>query len=218
MRIVGVDVGSVTQNNFAWAALDDGQPAALPWGRMPEGAAAAVVHALHAGTPVVLVLEAPCCVPVPGPDHQQRLGAARTGEGNRPWSAGAGSGSLATGLAQGAWLLREIARSAPDTTATTSPQRWRAGHAELLLMEAFISGKGKNPPGPDGQHIRDAQDAAHAAHTLLDHGSDPLSTICCPDTDGATAFNLLAAMALHAGLTTDPDELRNDVLVARIQH
>lgn len=42
-------------------------------------------------------------VPVPGgqPDAWRGLGKARYGERNRPWSAGAGAGALATGLAQG---------------------------------------------------------------------------------------------------------------------
>ena len=50
-------------------------------------------------------------VPVPGgqPDTWQGLGKARCGKRNRPWSAGASAGALATGLAQGAWMLRQLA-------------------------------------------------------------------------------------------------------------
>ena len=47
---------------------------------------------------------------VPVPDGQPGawhwLGeSTAVNEGNRPWSAGAGAGALATRLAQGAWML-----------------------------------------------------------------------------------------------------------------
>jgi hypothetical protein len=52
---------------------------------------------------------------VPGtkPHAWRGLGKARDGEGNRPWPAGAGAGALATGLAQGAWMLRRSPQPSP---------------------------------------------------------------------------------------------------------
>lgn len=61
---------------------------------------------------MALGFEAPLMVPVSpvGVDGWTTLGQARQGETvdggrSRPWSAGAGSGALATGLAQLAWVL-----------------------------------------------------------------------------------------------------------------
>jgi hypothetical protein len=64
-RVVAVDVGSV-RSNFAWAALDlpDREPVGVG-GADPEGAAVAVLDALHAGLRVALGFEAPLMVPVP---------------------------------------------------------------------------------------------------------------------------------------------------------
>jgi hypothetical protein len=73
-------------------------------------------------------------VPVPGskPDGRRGLGKARGGEGNRPWSAGAGSGALATGLAQGAWMLRQLSATVSghgDDTARIVAARSRVAIA-----------------------------------------------------------------------------------------
>jgi hypothetical protein len=82
-----------------------------------------LASALRPGTQAALLLEAPIAVPVPGGelDAWRRLEKARDGEGNRPWSAGAGAGALATGLAQGAWMLRQLAVTVPGLVATTQP-------------------------------------------------------------------------------------------------
>jgi hypothetical protein len=76
-------------------------------------------------------------VPVPhGPGEAWRLlGKARYGEGNRPWSAGAGGTVLATGLAQGAWMLRQLSAAVPGLAATTQPGPWQRQAAPLLLAK-----------------------------------------------------------------------------------
>jgi hypothetical protein len=70
-----------------------------------------------------LLLEVPMSVPVPDgqPDAWRTLGKARHAEGNRPWPAGAGAAALATGLAQGAWMLRQLAVMVPGLAATRRP-------------------------------------------------------------------------------------------------
>ena len=153
-----------------------------------------------------MLLEAPMSVPVPDgqPDAWRALGKARNGEGNRPWSAGAGAAAWATGLAQGAWMLRQLAVMVPGLAVTTRPGSWRHGGAQLLLAEAFITAAGKPEPLPAGQ---DAADAAAAGLAL----AEPLgsSVRCVPQEP----FNLLAAMALWTGLRIDPAELHAEVLV-----
>lgn len=92
MRVVGVDIGSVrTPSRFAWAVVDSEERAVLSYGDEPEGAVQALAQSLAEDGRAVLAVEAPMAVPVPDPtnDEWQWLGRARTGEGNRPWSAGA---------------------------------------------------------------------------------------------------------------------------------
>ncbi|MFF5045055.1 hypothetical protein [Streptomyces nigra] len=213
--VVAVDVGSVRTGSFAWAAVDMPGHTLTAHGDDPAGAAGALSAALTDGASAVLALEAPMSVPVPR--DWKLLGKGRTGEGNRAWSASAGAGALATGLAQGAWLLAEIARALPGLAATTQVSRWRGaadgGGAPLLLVEAFVSGEGKPVPTALGPHAADAEAAARAvAERLADEdGTDGTDMTCAPQR----AFSLLAAQAHWAGLAVAGDELALDVLVVR---
>lgn len=213
IRVVAVDIGSVGQSSkFAWAAFDAPGRDLIAAGTDPETAVSALAPGLLAGARAALLLEAPMSVPVPDgqPGAWRKLGKARDGEGNRPWSAGAGAAVLATGLAQGAWMLRQLTLTVPGLAATTQPRSWPRGGAPLLLAEAFITAAGKPGPLPAGQDAADAAAAGLALAEML-NGPGPLASAvrCAP----REPFNLLAAMALWAGLRVDPAELHAEVLV-----
>ncbi len=171
---------------------------------------------LLTGAQAVLLLEAPMSVLVPGgrPDAWHGLGKARCGERDRPWSAGAGAGALATGLVPGGWMLGQLAITVPGLAATTQPRTWRRGDAQLLLAEVFITASGKLEPLPAGQHAADAVAAGLALVDVLDSSAPITSRVCCAPHD---PFNLLAAMALWAGLRIDLAELHAEVLVVAAQ-
>jgi hypothetical protein len=216
-RVVAVDIGSVRPpSKFAWAAFDAPGRDAVDEGTHPQSAVSALVPGLLTGAQAALVLEAPMSVPVPGgrQDAWHELGKARRGERDRPWSAGAGAGALATGLAQGGWMLRQLAITVPGLATTTQPGTWRRGHAQLLLAEAFITASGKPEPLPAGQHAADAVAAGLALVEILDSSAPITSPVCCSPQD---PFNLLAAMALWAGLRIDHAELHAEVLVVAAQ-
>jgi hypothetical protein len=197
--VVAVDIGSVRPpSKFAWAAFDAAGRGLVNSGTDPESAVSALVPGLLTGGQAALLLEAPMSVPVSGgrPDAWRGLGEARRGERNRPWPAGAGAGALATGLAEGAWMLRQIAVTVPGLAATTRPRSWRHGGAQLLLAEAFITASGKREPLPAGQHAADAVAAGLALAEVLDSPAPLVSSVCCSPRD---SFNLLAAMALWRG-------------------
>lgn len=217
MRVVGVDIGSVkAPSKFAWAAVDSLERPVVTSGEDPASAVQAVVQSLTSDGCAVLSIEAPMAIPVPAPngDDWQWLGRARTGEGNRPWSAGAGAGALATGIAQTAWMLSRLRALAPRATATTQTQRFHDGQAELLLTEAFVSATGKPIPVVAGQHAADAEAAARATLTYLTHDAEDLSEVVCAPR---RAINLLAMLATWADLPIRPDEVHRDVLVIRTQ-
>jgi hypothetical protein len=212
-RVVSVDIGSVRPpSKFAWAAFDAPGRDLVKDGEDPESAVSALVPGLLAGAQAVLLLEAPMSVPVPGsqPGEWRGLGKARHGERNRPWSAGAGAGALATGLAQGAWMLRQLTALVPGLAVTTQFRAWEPGNAQLLLAEAFITAAGKPEPLAAGQHAADAAAAGLALLEMLDSPATLTSSVCCSPQE---SFNLLAAMALRAGLRIDPAELHAEVLV-----
>ena len=117
------DVGSVKSGNFGWARTEVTSAAPAEHNHAsPSDLAAAVADELGEGRPVALGFECPLFLPVP--ENPLQLGMARHGEGSRPWSAGAGTGALATGLVQTAWVLAEIEpvrrRTASTTTGTSS--------------------------------------------------------------------------------------------------
>lgn len=210
---MAVDIGSVgSSSKFAWAAFDAPGRQVMAAGTDRETAVSALAPGLLAGAQAALLLEALMSVPVPDGQHGawRRLGKARDGEGNRPWSAGAGAGVLATGLAQGAWMLRQLAINVPGLAATTQPRSWQHGDAQLLLAEAFITAAGKPEPLPAGQDAADAAAAGLVLTEVLDSSGPLTSTVRCAPQD---PFNLLAAMALWAGLRIDPAELHAEVLV-----
>ena len=212
MLVVGVDVGSVRRSGgFSWAALDEepshGQDD-------PTVLAQLVVDHMRSGGRVALAFECPLTVPVPDGRHWLDLGRARTGEGNRPWSAGAGTGALATGLVQVAWTCKYIVDRVPNLgRVTTQLEQFADGSAQLLLTEAMVTDEGKPEP-VDG--LQDQADATAAAHRLEEivatWRSTSVSDVRCQPH---AAFNLAAAAALHAEMRIDPAELRMEIVVAK---
>ncbi|MFC7455858.1 hypothetical protein ACFQS2_01515 [Brachybacterium sp. GCM10030267] len=217
--VIGVDIGSIRRpGGFAWAdasgdahGTDD-----------PSELAAYMGAALRNGRRVALAIESPLSVPIPSVsgDGWHDLGRARTGEGNRSWSAGAGSGSLATGLAQLTWLLSHVAATASRAVAATVLlERFRDGDADLLITEAMVTGEGKPEPVDDlgnhrGQDLADAVAAARRLEEILRRPSaaDEFTVVCAP----AESFNLAAAAALRAQLDIAVSELAAEVVIARV--
>ncbi|GAA2583114.1 hypothetical protein GCM10010435_71090 [Winogradskya consettensis] len=210
--VVAVDVGSVRPpSRFAWVALDTRGAEPIGAGIDPATAVDAVAAALTRGDQVALLLEAPMAVPVP--DRWEDLGKARAGEGNRPWSAGAGAGVLATGIAQATWIFKALAERVPACTATTQPATWQSGQAQLLLAEAFVSGTGKPVPVGVSSHAADAAAAGRDFLDRLHRGPLVSDVVCGPHA----AVNLLAATAIGGRLPIAEHELRADVLVLKVR-
>jgi hypothetical protein len=129
------DVGSVRSGNFGWACASVTQgDVSAAGGPSPGDLVAAVAAQLGAGCPVALGFECPLFVPVP--EAAARLGTARAGEGNRAWSAGAGSGAMATGLVQAAWILDAIHSRCSDATLHLDWESFADARSGLLLWEA----------------------------------------------------------------------------------
>ncbi len=183
-------------------------------GTDPQGAAQAVSDGIQRLGKVALAFESPIMLPVPsaGAEGWPLLGHARTGEGNRSWSAGAGS-ALTTGLVQMAWVLQEVAER-QALAVTTQIQPWLTGAADLFVWEAFVSGPGKPLPFQVSQH---AADAAAAADTFADRWTteslDESDVTCDPNG----SFNLAVAATMYAGLQVAPHELAMPLMVYRTQ-
>ena len=201
--IYACDCGSPRRGNFAWAVVSPDGP--------PQGSddinclVEYLVRDLNAGHSVALGFEAPLFVPVPGAVDD--IGRARQGEGNRPFSAGAGCGALVVGLQEVAWVLRgvrhQLAQERPvhfsasvtDWPPPDSPQT-------LFLWEAFVSGCAHSE-----EHVRDA---ATAGMEFLAQEQT------LADANAVTAqfpLSLVHAAALWAGWSNDTNSLHAPALV-----
>ncbi len=201
IRVVAVDIGSVgPSSKFAWAAFDAPGRDLIADGTDPETKVSALVPGLLAGAQAALLLEAP--VPDGQPDAWRTLGKARKAEGNRPLVGGsrrrrAGDRTGAVGM---------DAPSAPRSRCPSLPRRHSLGPGSVAVRSCCW-------PRRSSPRLASPSRCQQAGLTLAEvvDSSGPLaSTVRCAPQD---PFNLLAAMALWAGLRIDPAELHAEVLV-----
>jgi hypothetical protein len=156
---------------------------------------------------VALGFEAPLFVPVPR--DPRAIGRARPGEGNRPYSVGAGPTVTVMGLQQSAWILRTVAPTLAGYETTTDWRRWpaRVGPPILLVWEAFVTG-----PAKSATHEGDAETAA-AAFLQGEAALDGVNAVTAE-----APLSLIAAAALWAGLPIPSRDLRTPALVLKPAH
>jgi hypothetical protein len=197
---------------FLIAAVDIGSPMAgkLGWATLPNGYSGADISELVSQVsgallegPVALGFEAPLWIPKRS--EVMALTKARQGEGSRSWSAGAGTGVLATGLAVIPYILAAIREASPSTEVSLDFHNAPSEANHLLLWEAFVSAADKGKSHED--------DAMIAAKSFQRACADlPAFQKLAPEP----CLNLLGAMLLRTGWSTDLGLLEADTLVVRV--
>ncbi len=195
--IAAVDIGSPIAGRLPWAALPNEQ-----MGRDIPELVALVAGGLRKG-PVALGFEAPLWVPMRS--DPMTVTKARQGEGPRPWSAGAGAYVLATGLAVIPHILTSLRRLAGHATPTLDYRNPPDRPGALLLWEAFVSAHDKGD-----SHEDDAMIAARA----FQHSCSNLSA--AQKLTPEPCLNLLGAMLLRTGWSSDLSLLQAETLVLRV--
>ena len=200
LAIFCADVGSIRQKKFGWAAkLPNGKDAV---GSSIEEFAASIAGQIKINSKVAIGFECPLYVPVR--DNPLEVNSARNGEGNRSWSAGAGTGALATGLVEVLWVMRSI-----NPILGKPPQavfQWDkfVNSESVCLWEAFVSSSSKGVG-----HSDDAKIATEHFKSSL------------PNPSAANAINesnvlsLVGAAALHASWTSNILVLSEPCLVIK---
>ncbi len=196
------DIGSVAAGRFAW--YGNGEQGVSRHSASMEDLAAAVAEDLVSGVPAALGFECPLFVPLA--DQPTDLTAARSGDGNRPWSAGAGCGALTTGLVQVAWILSRIREQAGENhRAFLNWSAFSRVASGLFLWEAFVTGTAKR----EG-HAADAQAAVEAFNAAI-QASGPESAVSC----SGQVYSLVGAALLRTGWSTDISLLSCPCVVIR---
>ncbi|OBK45595.1 hypothetical protein A5657_02980 [Mycobacterium kubicae] len=204
--IYGADIGSVRSGNFGWARLDP-EHGDVQVERQDGVKIAALVDAVAYdldvnGRCVALGFECPLFVPVP--DDPLLLGAARVGEGNRPFAGGPGTAALVTGLVQTAWILRELRQRCSKVSAYLDWKQFTGDGQGLFLWEAFVTGKAKA-----ASHVDDALVAA----TTFRHALPDVLSANAVQAD--RPLSLLGAALLWSGWSSEVALLHEPCLVIK---
>jgi len=195
------DIGSVKADRFGWfGASPDGN--SVP-GSSIEELASAVAEKITTGAKVALGFECPLYVPLR--DEPMLLAKARTGEGNRSWSAGAGCGALAIGLVEVTWLLAKIKAETPESAeAFLDWKAFEKADSGLYLWEAFVAGKAKG-----SGHVHDAEIAVQKFLSVLPN----------PELENAiheqSVLSLIGASMLRSGWSASVQLLSEPCLVIK---
>lgn len=205
-HIYCVDIGSIRGRNFGWAGVsidssgnqfsrDESEDI---WKLVDETS-----EWLNNGAKVSLGFECPLWVPVR--DEPKELTSARSGDGNRPWSAHAGPMSLAAGLTECAWILQNIRNKAPNAMAFLDWHSFQDSGNGLFVWEAFVSGKAKK-----GSHTEDAMKAVGAFVNALPYPEQANSVIPTPQT-----LSLIGTSLLWAGWSSELSLVRQPCIVIK---
>jgi len=203
--IYAADIGSVAKGRFGWWRRMTTSPTGRG-GSRPEELVNAVADDLEGGRPVALGFECPLWMDLPRDSGD--LTRARNGEGDRAWSAGAGSGALATGLVQTAWILRELRPKAPTMRVFLDWHTFAEAKSGLFIWEAFVTKKAKA-----NTHEGDATKATDAFGAAL--SNPPLKSSVTQR--GSEVNSLIGAALIRTGWTTDISVLGMACLVIRAQ-
>jgi hypothetical protein len=205
LRVFCADIGSVKAGKFGWAASNaDGQ--ARDSGSDIRELAQRIVTHLDSGAPASVGFECPLFVPLR--EDPARLTAARRGDGSRAWSAGAGTGALATGLVEVNWILRELRRKLRREVACHLDWETFGAGGGLFLWEAFVSG-GAKPQVEGNPHAADAMAAVEA---FVDALPDPTSMNAIEESG---VISLVGMALLRTGWTRDIASLETPCLVIK---
>lgn len=198
------DIGSLKNNKFGWCrGLIKGD---RPW--FIEGTdivefCSGISKDLTDGKKIAIGFECPLFVPIP--DNPVLLTSARQGEGNRAWSAGAGSGALATGLTETVWIFSKIREMAKlGIKVTFNWQRFIDCDFNLFIWEAFVT--------KDSKAQTHHGDAKIAVEKFVNE---------YPNIEQANSvttekpYNLAGASLLRAGLTNDIGLLSQSCVVLK---
>ncbi len=200
------DIGSVRRGNFGWARLVvDATDSACNTGSDIHSFADALAADINAGHPVAVGFECPLFVPVP--DDPNDLTSARPGEGNRAWSAGAGAGSLATGLTETVWILERVRRRLSTPCAVHT--KWKPFQliGGLFIWEAFVTDTAKADT-----HHGDAELAVLGFREALPDPEKQNAIVC-----GGPVRSLIGGALLQSGWVSDLAWLAEPCVVVRVR-
>jgi hypothetical protein len=211
LSIFCADVGSVSGERFGWWGSPELDGTEEDFKSMPTFADSLAAD-LRQGVPVALGFECPLFIPArDAPEDLLTAIQGNPGEGDRPFSSGAGATALVAGLAQALWVFRQLRqRLAHKPRVTFNWQEFKSCGG-LFVWEAFVTRRagdhGHVVEGVTNTHVEDAKSAVNAFQRAL---PDPTKSNIM---DEPRVFSLAAAALLRAGWGIHPALLAEPCLV-----
>lgn len=200
--IYAADIGSVKSNNFGWSRLvygSDDFHSDISISNFVQY----IIEDIEQGSKVSIGFECPLFLNLP--DDPTYLTCARIGEGSRAWSAGAGSGALATGLTEVLWILDQIHKRVKTIiNATFSLDEFNLENANLLIWEAFVTSTSKG-----GSHCKDAEIAVKTFSERYMTGN------LKSDVSVENPYSLVGGAFLKSGISKDIGVLNEQCIVVK---
>jgi hypothetical protein len=196
IKVYCADVGSVKAGKFAWGSAQlNGKPSNVSTSSDIRALVDSICDDVRSGNKVALGFECPLYVPLSA--CPEELTKRRSFEGNRPWSAGAGPGSLVTGLVEMTWIFIQLAgKLVPAPSVFLDWKLFKESPSGILLWEAFVSGKQHQ-----STHKADASLAVRSF--IRDVGSQLISVV----KSNGQALSLVGCALLRSGLVHDSQVL-----------
>jgi len=210
------DVGSISKFNFWWCRAPSlKQITCSKPGNDIDKFADGIVKDLKNGKKVALGFECPLFIPVRDKTSELtkgRKGRDGKGDGNRPWSAGAGCASLATGLTECVWIFERMRQKFGEATQkyvrpTFDWKEFIPKDANLFIWEAFVS---KNAKGAS-----DRDDAKIAARTFWSKYHKCRNIVEASAVNEPAVYSLVGAALLRSNLTKRISILREACIVIK---
>jgi hypothetical protein len=208
------DIGSIKRSNFGWYSskkdCNRGDPRSI------VNLAHSIAKSLSDGSKIALGFECPLFVPVENCPNDltnaRNLSAPHIDkkyEGNRSWSAGAGSYALTTGLVEIIWILGHVRRElSPIPEIYFNWCNFEKAESGIFLWEAFVTGKAKknNKENEHDQHVNDAETAVKCFNRLTDPEKEyPMYN--------KPVFSLIGAALIRSGWSANLCYLKQPCLV-----
>ncbi len=185
ISIFCADVGSIKAKKFGWAA-DTPDRNGIQLGTDIKLFAELISSAISDGCKVAIGFECPLFVPMRS--DPILVNSARKGEGNRSWSAGAGTGALATGLVEVLWVLNKVASLQGQPPKAELSWVTFINSDSVFLWEAFVTSESKGTG-----HAEDAAIAIECFKSALPNMDDANAI------EESSVLSLVGAAALRAG-------------------
>ena len=191
-NVCAIDVGSPKRGNIGWCFIDFKKGVEKTGKKLDE--LIPLIGEATKKSSLMLGLEAPLIIPV---RHEElRLTSGRHGDGNRPWSGSSGAVVAAINIPIMVYLFRSIHQHNKNVTFFVNKKGFEAKPNQIMIFEAFVSGKDKQP-----DHIGDAKYMARSCAFYTKTREYPPTIL--EHEDWIEYLNLAGTALIRSGLKKD---------------